>query len=436
MSERVLRSSCRPCRARSARGHAAAPGGARGHLRRARTSPTSPAAAGRAGRRAARRHGFADRATAGSAGAPVAGPDRRGGRAIAARPGLRGSRCCSTSGSATSRLSGRTPTLSAGELQRLRLATQLRSNLFGVVYVLDEPSAGLHPADAEALLAVLDRLKAAGNSLFVVEHDLDVSAAPTGSSTSGPGAGERGGRSSTAARSAGLAAVPASATRPLPLRRAARAGRQRRPAARRQPAGWLELRGRHPEQPARPRRRASRSASSPRSPASPGRASRPWSARCWPSRRGAPRHAPRRSRRPPTRRASRPAASRTTARSVGRATGLEAVDRLVRGGPEADRPHAAVEPRHLHRPLRRASASCSPATDDGQGPGLRRRPVLLQRRRRPVRDLPGRGVRHGRAAVPARASTPRARPATARATTPETLEVDVPRQARSPTCWA
>ena len=65
------------------------------------------------------------------------------------------------------------PTLSPGELQRLRLATQVRSNLFGVVYVLDEPSAGLHPADAEPLLDVLDRLKASGNSLFVVEHDLD-----------------------------------------------------------------------------------------------------------------------------------------------------------------------------------------------------------------------------------------------------------------------
>ena len=46
-----------------------------------------------------------------------------------------------------------TPTLSPGELQRLRLATQMHSNLFGVVYVLDEPSAGLHPADTEALLA-------------------------------------------------------------------------------------------------------------------------------------------------------------------------------------------------------------------------------------------------------------------------------------------
>ena len=65
-----------------------------------------------------------------------------------------------------------TTTLSPGELQRLRLATQLRSGLFGVVYVLDEPSAGLHPADAEPLMEVLLQLKAAGNSLFVVEHDM------------------------------------------------------------------------------------------------------------------------------------------------------------------------------------------------------------------------------------------------------------------------
>ena len=67
-----------------------------------------------------------------------------------------------------------TPTLSAGEVQRLRLATQIRSNLFGVVYVLDEPTAGLHPADSEALIRALDQLKRSGNSVFVVEHDLDM----------------------------------------------------------------------------------------------------------------------------------------------------------------------------------------------------------------------------------------------------------------------
>ncbi|MBO1334586.1 excinuclease ABC subunit UvrA [Streptomyces sp. VRA16 Mangrove soil] len=86
-----------------------------------------------------------------------------------------------------------TPTLSAGELQRLRLATQLRSGLFGVVYVLDEPSAGLHPADTESLLTVLDRLKAAGNSVFVVEHHLDVVRHADWLVDVGPLAGEHGG---------------------------------------------------------------------------------------------------------------------------------------------------------------------------------------------------------------------------------------------------
>jgi excinuclease ABC subunit A len=86
-----------------------------------------------------------------------------------------------------------TPTLSPGELQRLRLATQVRSNLFGVVYVLDEPSAGLHPSDTEALIRAFDRLKAAGNSLFVVEHEIDVIHQADWIIDVGPAAGEQGG---------------------------------------------------------------------------------------------------------------------------------------------------------------------------------------------------------------------------------------------------
>jgi excinuclease ABC subunit A len=105
-----------------------------------------------------------------------------------------------------------TPTLSAGELQRLRLATQLRSGLFGVVYVLDEPSAGLHPADTKALLTVLDRLKAAGNSVFVVEHHLDVMRGADWLVDVGPKAGEHGGRVLHSGPVAELAAVTESAT--------------------------------------------------------------------------------------------------------------------------------------------------------------------------------------------------------------------------------
>ncbi|WP_328936951.1 excinuclease ABC subunit UvrA [Streptomyces tauricus] len=105
-----------------------------------------------------------------------------------------------------------TPTLSAGELQRLRLATQLRSGLFGVVYVLDEPSAGLHPADTEALLTVLARLKAAGNSVFVVEHSLDVVRGADWLVDVGPEAGEHGGRVLHSGPVADLERVTGSAT--------------------------------------------------------------------------------------------------------------------------------------------------------------------------------------------------------------------------------
>ncbi|MER6214133.1 excinuclease ABC subunit UvrA [Streptomyces sp. NPDC001674] len=104
------------------------------------------------------------------------------------------------------------PSLSAGELQRLRLATQLRSGLFGVVYVLDEPSAGLHPADTEALLDVLERLKAAGNTVFVVEHHLDVVRRADWLVDVGPLAGEHGGRVLYSGPPAGLAGVAESAT--------------------------------------------------------------------------------------------------------------------------------------------------------------------------------------------------------------------------------
>lgn len=106
-----------------------------------------------------------------------------------------------------------TPTLSPGELQRLRLATQVRSNLFGVVYVLDEPSAGLHPADTEALLRSLDRLKASGNSLFVVEHEIDVIHHADWIVDVGPAAGEMGGQVLYSGPPEGLKDIEASVTR-------------------------------------------------------------------------------------------------------------------------------------------------------------------------------------------------------------------------------
>src|SRR5699024_4669285 len=103
-------------------------------------------------------------------------------------------------------------TLSPGETQRLRIATQLRSGLFGVVYVLDEPSAGLHPADAGPLLDVLDQLKASGNSLFVVEHDMDFVRRADWVVDIGPGAGELGGEVLYSGPVAGLETVKESVT--------------------------------------------------------------------------------------------------------------------------------------------------------------------------------------------------------------------------------
>ncbi|MFF2245969.1 ABC transporter [Arthrobacter sp. NPDC058130] len=108
-----------------------------------------------------------------------------------------------------------TPTLSPGEMQRLRIATQLRSGLFGVIYVLDEPSAGLHPADAEPLLAVLDQLKSSGNSVFVVEHNMDIVRRADWLVDVGPRAGEGGGEVLYSGPVAGLADVNASVTRPF-----------------------------------------------------------------------------------------------------------------------------------------------------------------------------------------------------------------------------
>jgi excinuclease ABC subunit A len=131
-----------------------------------------------------------------------------------------------------------TPTLSPGELQRLRLATQVRSNLFGVVYVLDEPSAGLHPADTEALLRALDGLKAAGNSLFVVEHEIDVVRHADWIVDVGPGAGEHGGQVLYSGPLAGLAEVEPSITRRFLFRDAKLPVRAPRRAR-----GTLELKG-------------------------------------------------------------------------------------------------------------------------------------------------------------------------------------------------
>jgi excinuclease ABC subunit A len=85
------------------------------------------------------------------------------------------------------------PTLSGGESQRIRLASQIGCGLVGVLYVLDEPSIGLHPRDNRRLLASLERLRDMGNTVVVVEHDRDTMEAADHLVDFGPGPGSRGG---------------------------------------------------------------------------------------------------------------------------------------------------------------------------------------------------------------------------------------------------
>ncbi len=132
-----------------------------------------------------------------------------------------------------------TATLSGGEAQRIRLATQIGSGLVGVAYILDEPSIGLHQRDNDKLLKALMRLRDLGNSLIVVEHDEDTMRAADCVVDIGPGAGEHGGKlvamgtaedlmknenSITGAYLSGKCRIPI-------------------PEERKKPTGWLKIRG-------------------------------------------------------------------------------------------------------------------------------------------------------------------------------------------------
>lgn len=132
-------------------------------------------------------------------------------------------------------------TLSGGESQRIRLAAQLGSNLRGVLYVLDEPTIGLHPRDNEALLDTLESLRERGNSLVIVEHDDETMRRADTILDLGPGAGVHGGEVVAQGTLAEIAAHPLSATgRSLrePLQHPTRG--ERRPL---KGAEWIELRG-------------------------------------------------------------------------------------------------------------------------------------------------------------------------------------------------
>jgi excinuclease ABC subunit A len=130
-------------------------------------------------------------------------------------------------------------TLSGGEAQRIRLATQIGSSLVGVMYILDEPSIGLHQRDNEKLIATLDRLRDMGNTVIVVEHDEGTMRAADHLLDLGPGAGEHGGYVVAEGTPAQIAADPASLTGQY------LAGKRQIavPPKRRKPRGELVVRG-------------------------------------------------------------------------------------------------------------------------------------------------------------------------------------------------
>jgi excinuclease ABC subunit A len=130
-------------------------------------------------------------------------------------------------------------TLSGGEAQRIRLASQLGSELSGVMYVLDEPSIGLHQRDNQRLIATLRRLRDLGNSVLVVEHDEETIRAADHVVDFGPGAGRHGGAVLFSGSPEELERAEGSLTGDY------MAGRRRIeiPESRREPKGWLEIKG-------------------------------------------------------------------------------------------------------------------------------------------------------------------------------------------------
>jgi excinuclease ABC subunit A len=130
-------------------------------------------------------------------------------------------------------------TLSGGEAQRIRLATQIGSSLVGVLYILDEPSIGLHQRDNEKLIRTLERLRDLGNTVIVVEHDEQTMRAADHLVDLGPGAGEHGGEIVAQGTAADVERVPESLTGQF----LARTRIIEIPPKRRTPSGYVEIRG-------------------------------------------------------------------------------------------------------------------------------------------------------------------------------------------------
>ena len=269
-----------------------------------------------------------------------------------------------------------TTTLSGGEAHRLRLATQIGARMQGLLYVLDEPSVGLHQRDNARLIETLVSIRDAGNTVVVVEHDEETIRAADWVIDLGEGAGAHGGP----AHVRGPAGLDRRKPhRPLPPGRAPGAG------ARRAAAGpGLAPRARGPC--AQPPRRGRR-----HPPGSPHRGDRGL---------GLGQVHPRGGRAPPGARPP-PVPGRPGARPPPRARGRGGDRQGDRDRPEPDRPDAPVEPRDLHRRLRPRPRHLQPGAR-GAGAGIPPRPVLLQREGGPMRGVPGRRGAPRGDALPAR----------------------------------
>ncbi|MBL3572138.1 MAG: excinuclease ABC subunit UvrA [Synergistaceae bacterium] len=134
----------------------------------------------------------------------------------------------------------RADTLSGGESQRIRLATQIGSKLTGVLYVLDEPTVGLHPRDTGRLLKTLLSIRDLGNTVLIVEHDRDTMTAADYIIEMGPGAGEGGGHVVAAGSAEELAAGHSLSS---PYIRGEASGVVYPPSGRRKPQGWITVKG-------------------------------------------------------------------------------------------------------------------------------------------------------------------------------------------------
>ena len=272
-------------------------------------------------------------------------------------------------------------TLSGGESQRIRLASQIGSGLTGVLYVLDEPSIGLHQRDNDRLLETLKNLRDIGNTVIVVEHDEDAIRTADHVIDMGPGAGVHGGADRGRGHACRGHARAGLAHRPVPLRPADDPDPGQAPAAaegtvahrRRLPRQQSDGRGR--PLPARLLRRRHRRLGV-RQVLARARHALPGAG---PAADGRTCHAGR------AHRASRAGACRQGDRHR----------------PVADRPHAALQPCDLHRRLHPDPRLVrGPAR--GQGARLRAGALQLQRQGRPLRGLPGRRPDQDRDALPAR----------------------------------